>query len=155
MGDNVDAIKAAYAGDKVPLCPDCGSPLRTETVMFGQPMPLRAVDSACKAIDEADLLLVIGSTLVVQPANELPCIALRNGAPLVMINFDATQYDAFAKGLVRQKAGEFLGAVGDELKRMPDSLSPAAPLRSMPRSIVKSQNPQEVKRMRVAKEGSR
>merc|ERR1711939_290897 len=99
-----------------------GCPLRTETVMFGQPMPLRAVDAACAAIEDADLLFVIGSTLIVQPANELPCIALRNGAPLVMINFDETQYDAYAKGLVRQKAGEFLGAVTAELEQMTESL---------------------------------
>jgi len=76
--ENTVAIAAAYADDKVPLCPGCGCPLRTETVMFGQSMPLRAVEAACQAIDEADLLHVIGSTLIVQPANELPCIALRN-----------------------------------------------------------------------------
>merc|ERR1712190_644274 len=85
----------------------------------------------------------------------MPCIALRNGVPLVMINFDATQYDAFAKGLVRQRAGEFLGAVGKELKRMPVALAAAAPLRRMPNSIAKSQNPDDAKRMRVVKEGSR
>mmetsp|Transcript_69357 Transcript_69357/g.127962 ORF Transcript_69357/g.127962 Transcript_69357/m.127962 type:complete len:623 (-) Transcript_69357:114-1982(-) len=152
--ENVEALNAAYAGEKVPLCPECGCPLRTETVMFGQHMPLQAVDAACKAIDEADLLLVIGSTLIVQPANELPCIALRNGAPLVMINFDPTQYDGYAKGLIRQKAGEFLGAVAEELRRMPESHAPAAPLRKAPRAE-KSQNPEEVKQMRVAKEGSR
>lgn len=153
--ENVDAIKAAYADDKVPLCPDCGCPLRTETVMFGQPMPLHAVDSACQAIDEADLLLIIGSTLIVQPANELPCIALRNGAPVVMINFDATQYDAYSKGLIRQKAGEFLGAVADELKQRPESLAPAAPQPKVLRAVEKSRTPEEVKKMRVAKEGSR
>jgi len=152
--DNVDEILAAYAGDKVPLCPDCGCPLRTETVMFGQPMPLHATDAACKAIDEADLLLVIGSTLIVQPANELPCIALRNGAPLVMINFDATQYDTYAKGLIRHKAGEFLGAVAEELKRRPESLTLATPLRKLPPSIAKS-HPEEAKKARVAKEASR
>lgn len=152
---SVDVVNAAYAGDKVPSCPECGCPLRTETVMFGQPMPLQAVNSACQAIDEADLLIVIGSTLIVQPVNELPCIALRNGVPLVIINFDPTQYDAYAKGLVRQKAGEFLGAVAEELRRVPESLAPVAPLRKAPRAMEKSQNPEEVKRMRVTKEGSR
>merc|ERR1719235_1702548 len=90
-------------------------------------MPLHALDSSCQAIDAADLLFVIGSTLIVQPANELPCIALRNGAPLVMINFDPTQYDAYAKGLIRHKAGEFLGAVAEELRKRPESLEPALP----------------------------
>jgi len=153
--DSVDAIAAAYGADTVPRCPDCGCPLRTETVMFGQPMPLHEMDKACLAIDEADLFLVIGSTLLVQPANELPCIALRNGAPLVMINFDATQYDAYAKGLIRQKAGEFLGAVSERLQHMPESPTPATPLRRDPAATDKSQRPEQVRQMRVAKEGSR
>lgn len=155
LEEDVDAIAAVYADDKVPLCPECGCPLRTETVMFGQPMPLLAVDSACKAIDDADLLFVIGSTLIVQPANELPCVALRNGAALVIINFDPTQYDGYAKGLIRQKAGEFLGSVADELKERPDSLEPCTPLRKAPRAIGKAQNPEEAKLGRVIKEGSR
>jgi len=153
--ENADAIAAVYADDKVPLCPNCGCPLRTETVMFGQSMPLRAVDAACQAIDEADLLLVIGSTLIVQPANELPCIAIRNGAPLVIINFDETQYDHYAKGLIRHKAGEFLGAVTEKLKEMPESLLPTAPLRKPPNDMEESHNPKHWKQMRVAKEGSR
>merc|ERR1712151_931780 len=105
--------------------------------------PLRAVDTVCRAIEQADLLLVIGSTLIVQPANELPCVALRNGTPLVMINFDATQYDAYAKGLIRQKAGEFLGAVTEELKRKSESIAPATLVRKMPRALEKPQNPEE------------
>mmetsp|Transcript_83977 Transcript_83977/g.166751 ORF Transcript_83977/g.166751 Transcript_83977/m.166751 type:complete len:627 (-) Transcript_83977:101-1981(-) len=153
--ENDDAIAAVYADDKVPLCPDCGCPLRTETVMFGQSMPLRAVDVACQAVDEADLLLVIGSTLIVQPANELPCIALRNGAPLVIINFDATQYDGYAKGLIRHKVGKFLGAVTEKLLDMPESLLPTATLRKPPKDMEKSQDPASLTQMRVAKEGSR
>jgi hypothetical protein len=125
--------------------------------MFGQPMPLRAVDAACAAIDDADLLFVVGSTLLVQPANELPCLALRNAAPVVMINFDATQYDTYCKGLVRQKAGEFLGAVADELERKPSSIGSAVPLRPDCEEIGKSlkQSPEQLKEVRVGKEGSR
>jgi NAD-dependent deacetylase len=153
--DSVDAIDAAYKEDQVPVCPDCGCPLRTETVMFGQPMPLGAVDSACKAIDKADLIFVIGSTLIVEPANQLPSIALRNGAPLVMINFDETRYDVYAKGLIRQKAGEFLGAVAADLEQRQESLATSVALREAPRAIEKSLKPEEVKLARVAKEGSR
>eukprot|EP00930_Biecheleria_cincta_P059377 TRINITY_DN45114_c0_g1_i1.p1 TRINITY_DN45114_c0_g1~~TRINITY_DN45114_c0_g1_i1.p1 ORF type:complete len:624 (-),score=108.24 TRINITY_DN45114_c0_g1_i1:68-1939(-) len=153
--DAVEAIQSAYSDSKVPLCPDCGCPLRTETVMFGQPMPLHAVDAACKAINQADLLLVIGSTLIVQPANELPCIAIRNGTPLVIINFDATRYDAYAKGLIREKAGEFLNAVAGEIKQRPECLTPAAPGQQMFRPTAGREAPEELKRMRVIQEGSR
>eukprot|EP00928_Gymnodinium_smaydae_P019807 TRINITY_DN17625_c0_g2_i1.p1 TRINITY_DN17625_c0_g2~~TRINITY_DN17625_c0_g2_i1.p1 ORF type:complete len:625 (+),score=62.31 TRINITY_DN17625_c0_g2_i1:63-1937(+) len=152
---DVDSIAAVYADVGVPLCPDCGCPLRTETVMFGQAMPQSAVDRACSAIRDADLLIIIGSTLIVQPANELPCIALRNGAPVVIINFDPTQYDAYAKGLVRQKAGEFLGAVAEKLKQLPGSHTPALPLRVIPECANEFQSPEHVRDMRVKNEGTR
>lgn len=153
--EDVDALKAAYEGEpsNVPLCPDCGCPLRTETVMFGQPMPEQEVLAASDAIDSADLLLIIGSTLIVQPANELPSLALRNGTPVVMINFDPTQYDIYCKGLVRQKAGEFLKAVTDELKRVPQSIEQKRELQRDAR--VAKITAQEVKQARVAKEGHR
>jgi len=152
---SVEAIQSAYSDIEVPLCPDCGCPLRTETVMFGQPMPSHAVDAACKAINKADLLLVIGSTLLVQPANELPCIAIRNGTPLVIINFDPTRYDAYAKGLIRERAGEFLAAVAEEIKQRPESLILAAPGQGVLRPTANHKAPEELKRMRVLQEGSR
>jgi len=152
--DNIDALNAVYKDmtGTVPTCPVCGCPLRTETVMFGQPMPMPAVDAACKAIEEADLLFVIGSTLIVAPANELPCLALRNQAPLVMINFDSTQYDVFAAGLVRQKAGEFLSNVAEVMKQLPQ----AAEGEELSGATQKDfESPEIMKQLRVAKEGSR
>jgi len=113
------------------------------------------VDAAITAIDQADLLIVVGSTLIVQPANELPCVAIRNGTPIVMINFDATQYDSYAKGLIRKKAGEFLGAVAEKLNEQPDSLRPATSLRKLPAAVRKTQNPEELKHARLAQEASR
>merc|ERR550532_3889188 len=104
-------------------------------------MPLRAVDAACTAIEDADLLFIIGSTLLVQPANEMPCLALQNRVPVVMINFDATQYDGFATGLVRQKAGEFLRAVADKLERMPEGTAPTESLRPAGDKVCQSHKP--------------
>jgi len=153
--ERADEVAAAY-GDPgaVPACPECGCPLRTETVMFGQPMPERAVNAACAAVDDADLLFVIGSTLIVQPANELPCLALAKGTPLVMINLDGTQYDAHAKGLIRQKAGEFLGAVADELERAPASAAdePLRPAREGAGTSLRLA-PEQGKQARVDREG--
>ena len=106
-----------FADEELPLCPVCACPLRTQTVMFGQPMPNGAVQRAGDLIAAADLLVVIGSTLIVEPANELPGVALLNGCPLVIINFDDTSYDKFATGLVRQPAGAFLADVTAKLGR--------------------------------------
>lgn len=151
--DDTEAVRAVYSdASKVPLCPLCGCPLRTETVMFGQPMPENAVEAAMDAIDRADLLLVIGSTLIVHPVDDFPALALRNGAPVVIINLDETRYDALAAGLVRRKAGEFLGAVAGKLRRGPQ---PSTEAKAAPKKGGASKRPsaEEVKRLKVAKEG--
>ena len=86
--------------------------------MFGQPMPQGVVERASDLVASADLLVVIGSTLIVEPASELPGVALaagEGGCPLVIVNFDETQYDPFATGLVRKPAGAFLAEVTAKL----------------------------------------
>ena len=56
------------------------------------------------------------STLIVSPANQLPAVALRKGCPVVMINFDVTQYDDYVTAMIRQPAGEFLAKVTQRLE---------------------------------------
>ncbi|CAE6957463.1 cobB [Symbiodinium natans] len=106
-----ECATTACGDDNVPTCPKCGSPLRTETVLFEQAMPEGAVERAQCTIQESDLLIVIGSTLIVRPANELPAEALCRGIPVIMVNLDDTCYDANAVSLVRQPAGKFFDEV--------------------------------------------
>lgn len=115
MTDEEAKARGYFAGEELPRCPVCSCPLRTQTVMFGQPMPRGAIQQASELVASADLLIIIGSTLIVAPANELPGVALINGCPVVIINFDETQYDQFATGLVRKPAGEFLAEVTSKL----------------------------------------
>mmetsp|Transcript_7485 Transcript_7485/g.8881 ORF Transcript_7485/g.8881 Transcript_7485/m.8881 type:complete len:524 (-) Transcript_7485:265-1836(-) len=101
---------------KLPLCPKCQSPLRTETVMFEQPMPYGLVDQASSKISSTDLLIIIGSTLIVKPACDLPLEALRKKIPVIIINpYDKTQYDEYATGLIREPAGVFMKEVMERL----------------------------------------
>lgn len=100
----------------IPRCPHCTSPLRTETVMFNQPLPTGFFDSSIDMAATADVFIVIGSSLVVAPANDLPKVALRNGAALVMVNLDDTQYDENATALVRAPAGSFFAKVRNILE---------------------------------------
>lgn len=58
---------------------------------------------------------MIGSTLIVAPANQLPTIALRKQVPVVIINpWDESQYDQYALGVVRRAGGEFLAEVMEQ-----------------------------------------
>jgi NAD-dependent SIR2 family protein deacetylase len=107
-----EAFAASYfANEELPLCPVCKCPLRTETVMFGQPLPENVMNVASELVAQADLLFIIGSTLVVRPANSLPEIAIQMGVPIIMINLDNTQYDSYATALIREPAGEYLNMV--------------------------------------------
>jgi NAD-dependent deacetylase len=103
--------KDYFAECALPRCPQCDCPLRTETVMFGQPLPTGFMDAAVTMASSADVFIVVGSSLVVTPANELPKVALRSGAALVMVNLDETQYDENATAVVRAPAGQFFARV--------------------------------------------
>ncbi len=91
-----------------PDCPDCGGFIKTATVSFGQAMPDAAMQRAQDLSQSCDLFLAIGSSLVVWPAAGFPLMAKRNGARLVIINREATEFDAIADLVVRQDIGTVL-----------------------------------------------
>lgn len=98
------------AGDLYPHCQVCGGILRTATVLFGEPLPKDALERSILLAREADLLLVIGSSLVVNPAAKLPLIAKRNGAPVAIVNRTETRHDALADLRLEGSAGIVLPA---------------------------------------------
>jgi NAD-dependent deacetylase len=69
-------------------------------------MPERETQLAFEAAAEADLFVVVGSSLVVYPAASLPDAAVRAGAPLVIVNNEETPKDAHAAALLRGSASE-------------------------------------------------
>ncbi len=94
-------------GEEPPDC-DCGGIIKTATVSFGQAMPEAAMRRAQQLATDCDLLLAIGSSLVVWPAAGIPLIAKRNGAKLVIINREPTEFDEFADLVVRNDIGDAL-----------------------------------------------
>jgi NAD-dependent deacetylase len=92
-----------------PSCPACASAyLKPTVVFFGEPLPVEALAGAQAAAVEADIVLVVGSSLVVYPAASLPRIALEHGARLLIVNAEETPYDALAEVTLKGKAGEIL-----------------------------------------------
>ncbi|MGC2593531.1 MAG: Sir2 family NAD-dependent protein deacetylase [Xanthobacteraceae bacterium] len=76
-----------------PDCPACGGFIKTATVSFGQAMPDAAMRRAQELAQNCDLFLAIGSSLVVWPAAGFPLMAKRNGARLVIVNREPTEFD--------------------------------------------------------------
>lgn len=104
-----DAVHArVLAGEVEPPCTDCGGILKPTTVSFGEPMPRRPLVRAEALMRACDLVLVVGSTLVVHPAAGLPALAVRSGARLAILNQTPTPLDDQATVVVRGRAGEIL-----------------------------------------------
>lgn len=93
---------------RAPDCPSCGGHIKTATISFGQAMPDAAVRRAQDLAQSCDLLVSIGSSLVVWPAAGLPLLAKRSGAMLVIINREPTDFDGVADLVVRADIGTVL-----------------------------------------------
>jgi NAD-dependent deacetylase len=102
---------------RVPDCPQCGGRLKHATISFGQSLPPDVFMEATRWASEADLMLAIGSSLVVMPAADLPRIAKRHGAHLVIINREQTPLDRLADIVLRSSIGETLTAIDTLLGR--------------------------------------
>jgi NAD-dependent deacetylase len=112
-----DAIQQRIVkGIKAPTCDHCRGPLKPATISFGQAMPERETREAYRRSAQSDLFLVVGSSLVVQPAASLPLAAKRGGARLVIINRDPTPYDDLADLVLQGQAGRILPAVLEQVK---------------------------------------
>ena len=86
----------------------CGGFIKTATVSFGQAMPADAMARAEHLTKRCDLFLAIGSSLVVWPAAGFPLMAKHNGAALVIINREPTEFDEVADLVVRNDIGDVL-----------------------------------------------
>ena len=96
------------ANERAPDCPDCGGHIKTATISFGQAMPEREMRRAELLTLDCDLFLAVGSSLVVWPAAGFPLLAKKNGARLVIINREATEFDEIADLVVREDIGTVL-----------------------------------------------
>ena len=110
-----EAQQRIAGGDLAPEC-DCGGHLKTDTISFGQAMPVEAVEKATEFSQSSDFFLVVGSTLIVQPAALMPGYAKQNGAFLAIINLSETPYDKVCDMLVRGKAGEVMQQIIEALR---------------------------------------
>ncbi|WP_338453250.1 NAD-dependent protein deacylase [Niallia oryzisoli] len=87
----------------------CGGVLRPSIVLFGESLPEKAFQTAYEEATKAELFVVLGSSLSVTPANQFPLIAKENGAKLVIVNMEKTDFDMYADEVIQdKKIGELL-----------------------------------------------
>jgi NAD-dependent deacetylase len=110
-----DALARVAAGESDPPCARCGAILKSATVMFGQALDPGVFERAAAAAAGCDLMLAIGSTLIVEPAASLCAIAVQAGAALVIVNRDPTPYDRAATAVVRDPIGTAVPRIASQL----------------------------------------
>ncbi|GAB4309198.1 MAG: NAD-dependent protein deacetylase [Promethearchaeota archaeon] len=101
-----------------PTCPECGGRLISSVVNFGDPMPQRELSESLRQARQCDVMLVVGSSLVVHPAADVPLAAYRAGAKLAIVNRGETPMDHLAHVRVWGSAGEFLEALAARVETL-------------------------------------
>lgn len=97
-----------------PRCGECGGILRPDVVLFGENLPEQSLKRAFRLADSCDLMVVVGTSMVVYPAAALPMIALRGGADIVEINTEETSLSRLDGTLsLRGKAGKVLPEIAE------------------------------------------
>ena len=107
---------APHVPDGMPPYCECGGVLKPNTVLFGEQLPEGALETAYHESATCKLMLVIGTSAVVQPAASLPVLARQKGAKIVEVNIES----AFpgADLVVAQKAGVGLSGILEEVKKI-------------------------------------
>ncbi len=106
----MDKVYEQLEKELPPHC-SCGGLLRPNVVFFGESLPQEALMEAWQAVEKCDTFLVVGSSLVVYPAAQIPVRAKENGASLVIVNIDETPLDPMADLVIHKSASEVLSPI--------------------------------------------
>ena len=113
--ETLDDVLTQLDVREAPVCSECGAVVKPGVVMFGELLPVPAMERAGELCREARLLLVVGSSLQVWPVAGLPGDTLRAGGALAIVNLEETPYDADALAVVRAPSGSTLAELARAL----------------------------------------
>jgi NAD-dependent deacetylase len=111
--DPDEIIKRLVGDFESPKCDACGGILKSATISFGQAMPEKPMRVAQEWTEQADVFIVMGSSLQVQPAASFPVVAKRNGALLAIVNREPGPLDELADFVHHGAIGEFCARFGE------------------------------------------
>jgi NAD-dependent deacetylase len=100
-----------------PLCPECQGILKPDFVFFGEPIPPKAFEESIRLCENADCLIVVGTTGEIMPASQLPILAKQNGAKIIEINIEPSNYtNSITDIFLNDKATVASNKLKEELK---------------------------------------
>lgn len=107
--------KAPNVPEGIPPRCSCGGILKPNTVLFGEELPVGVFMKAREASAACRIMLLVGTSAVVQPAAFLPCLAKQNGAKIIEVNIERSFPDA--DYCITEKAGTALPEIVAEIKK--------------------------------------
>jgi NAD-dependent deacetylase len=114
-----DDVFDEIAKGEVPRCRKCQSwYVKPRVVLFGEPLPQKVLAEAMEESKNADVFIVIGSSLVVYPAAHLPHLAKSMGAKTIIINTEPSAADHIFDVVIFGKAGEVLPKIVEEVREI-------------------------------------
>jgi NAD-dependent deacetylase len=112
-----EAVMRQFLADRaLPRCEKCGAVLKPNIILFGEQLPFQVFQGASRAARKADVMLIVGSSLEVAPASDLPRMALNAGAKLVIVNLSPCDFDSAAQVVIHADAAEILPAIAQRVK---------------------------------------
>ena len=112
-GPMVDVLDRVRAGEADPPCACCGGILKSSTVFFGENLDPDDLERSFEAVEECDLLITVGTSLLVYPIAGVVPRAMAAGAAVVILNGEPTPFDREVDAVVRGSISEVLpGLVG-------------------------------------------
>lgn len=115
--DATPLIREYLRDSSVPRCTQCGGPMKPNVVLFGEMLPVRVMYDAEQEAQQCDVMLVAGSSLEVAPAGDLPLVAKKHGAQIIIVNQSPTIADAHARVILRDDVAVALPKIVAQVKR--------------------------------------
>ncbi|HEX7005263.1 MAG TPA: NAD-dependent protein deacetylase [Trueperaceae bacterium] len=113
---DADLPERAIESVRVPVCTSCGGVLKPNVVFFGENVPKERVERCARAVEDAEVLLVVGSSLAVMSGMRWVLAAVRAGKPVAIVNDGPTRGDELATLKVAGRLGEALPRLAHELE---------------------------------------
>lgn len=102
---------------EIPRCKSCNGILKPNVILFGEQLPFEVFQQAEELSKHCDLMIIIGSSLEVAPASNLPLYAKRNNAKLIIINLEPTDFDSLADVVINSRAATVLPEIASRVEK--------------------------------------
>lgn len=103
-GADARALIDEILAGQIPRCSRCGTTMKPGITLYEEALPINAWQSASDAVEKADAMIVVGSSLEVIPASSLPYDAYRHGCRMILINLAPTYMDLHAEVVIHDDA---------------------------------------------------